>query len=288
MLRKLEEKDLDKYVDMMYELACDFTKSSYPNYSDGVVTKEDFVLDRKRSFKQDNAEILLFSDKNQVLGWVHCYYLAIDNYLTMSTMQASDKFDLMLAEFEQYVADNYPTYDVWLGFPGENIVAINYVEAHGFKLLDWLQHTMLHLDCYEFIEENKHVSALTMDEYEKFALLHDSVSSAEMYWNSVRIKENFDKWNILTYKNDGELLGAIYFTNTTVSEVFGVDFTNGTYNDDVFEALLVSAANMCKASGMTHLCYLCENKELETVKKTGFDYICEYKGYVKKARSENV
>ena len=44
MLRKLEEKEFDKYLDMMYELACDYSKSSYPTYNDGIQTKEIFYL----------------------------------------------------------------------------------------------------------------------------------------------------------------------------------------------------------------------------------------------------
>ena len=288
MLRKLEEKELDKYIDMMYELACDFTKSSYPTYNDGVETKETFVLDSKKAFIQDDAEILLFCDEDKVLGWIHYYFIADDNYLATASMQASNKFDLMLAEFEQYVVDNYPSYDIWLGFSSQNIIAINYVEAQGYKQHGHLQHTMLHLDDYEFIEENKHASTLTMDEYEAFGLLHDSVNSDEMYWNSERIKNNFDKWNILTYKKDTELLGAIYCVNKTISEIFGVDFTDDTYNDVVFEALLVGIANRCKENGTKYLCYFCENNQLDTVKKLGFSHIDEYKGYVKKARNENV
>lgn len=39
MLRKLEEKEINNYIDFAYTLALDITKSSYPTFTDGVKSK---------------------------------------------------------------------------------------------------------------------------------------------------------------------------------------------------------------------------------------------------------
>ena len=281
MLRKLEDKEFDIYVDMMYELACDYSKSSYPTPNNGIETKESFIAYNKKALSEDNAEILLFCDEDEVLGWINYYFLKDDNYLDTDSMQASSKFDVMLSEFEQFVAEKYPTYDLWLGFSSKNTDATNYVEKHNFTLLDRAHNMILHLDKYNPIKNDELVEELIFEEYEPFSRLHDLVCPDDVYWNSERIKANFDKWKIFTYKSNGELLGSIYLRN---SEIFGVDFTENVYNAKVFESLLIGMVNNFKLVGKDYINYFCNDQELEIVKKVGFNYIDEYKSYLKKGK----
>lgn len=43
MLQVLEKKDFDQYINMAYEISSDLSRTSFPVYTDGVKTKEDFV-----------------------------------------------------------------------------------------------------------------------------------------------------------------------------------------------------------------------------------------------------
>ena len=49
MLRVLEEKNFDQYIDFVYSLALDQTKSVYPTYTDGIKTKGDFIARASRN-----------------------------------------------------------------------------------------------------------------------------------------------------------------------------------------------------------------------------------------------
>lgn len=82
MLRVLEEAEFDKYIDFAYNLALDLTKSSYPTYTDGIKTKEDFIARAKVSFRKESEEIMLFEVDGSVEGWIHYYVLKEDeNYV---------------------------------------------------------------------------------------------------------------------------------------------------------------------------------------------------------------
>ena len=226
---------------------------------------------------------MLFSDEDEVLGWIHYYFLKEDDYLDTISMQASSKFGTMLSEFEQIILEKFPTYDFWLGFSSKNMDATNYAEEHGFSFNDRSHNTILHLKGYKPLEGDESVVKLMIEDYEPFAQLHDLVCSDEMFWNSRRIKENFDKWKIFTCKDNGELLGSVYLRN---SEIFGFDFTNAVYNADVFRLLLIGMVNDCKNEGKDYIYYFCNDEELEIVKEIGFNYIDEYKLYLKKGKGD--
>ena len=60
MLRPCTKTEFEKYIDFIYELATDFTKSGYPTYADGVKTKEMFIERSLKTFERETEEMLLF------------------------------------------------------------------------------------------------------------------------------------------------------------------------------------------------------------------------------------
>lgn len=71
MLKKLQERDFDRYVDFAYELALDMTKSGYPTYADGIKTKDDFITRARRAFSRDTEGILLFERDGTTAGAIY-------------------------------------------------------------------------------------------------------------------------------------------------------------------------------------------------------------------------
>lgn len=49
MLRICTEQEYEKYIDFVYEIAIDQSKSGYPTYSDGIKTKEMFIESSKKA-----------------------------------------------------------------------------------------------------------------------------------------------------------------------------------------------------------------------------------------------
>ncbi len=60
MLRTLKQEEFEQYAEFAFSLVLDLSKSSYPTYTDGIKTKEDFIRTAKKALEKENEEILLF------------------------------------------------------------------------------------------------------------------------------------------------------------------------------------------------------------------------------------
>ncbi len=78
MLIPLQEKDLNQYVDFVYELALDPARTFYPVFFDGIKTKEDFIARVRKAFSRPEDEILLCQVNGTVEGWLHYFHLPGD------------------------------------------------------------------------------------------------------------------------------------------------------------------------------------------------------------------
>lgn len=285
MLEVLKEHQFNNYIDYIYSLAINPQKSSYPCYSDGIKTKEDFVTISKGSFEKDNENILIFKKNDVVKGWVHYYTLPEDKYLTFHSFQSDEFMTIMFEEFLEYVNEKYPTFDLWMGFPKDNNDAISFLKSHGFEMIERSHNMVFHLN-----EKSKNflvskVDKLKLEEYEEFRKLHDQID-CDMYWNSDRIYERFDRWNILVFRNEfSEIQSALYYIDIRLMvEVFGTDYINNQYDSGSFEMLVKKCINECVSAGAKHLVYFVNDNEYDVLKKIGFDDIGEYQCYLRRAK----
>lgn len=153
MLHSLLQEDLDKYIDLIWKLAQDQTKSGYPTYTDGIKTKQDFILREKESFSRDNEEILLFEQNGQVEGWLHYCVIPQDSYLSLCTCNIRKDMKTALEEFLAYVKDRFPGNELYLGFPKCNTDAISLLQEQGFDCIEDSFNDVLFLDTYELLPE---------------------------------------------------------------------------------------------------------------------------------------
>lgn len=133
MLNVLAKEDFEKCIGFAYDLALDPTITSYPVYYDGVKTREDFIRRAEEAFHNQNEEILLFSDEDSALGWIHYYYLPEDNYLGTVSLSIRKNKETAMDEFLLYVEQKYPGCHIYLGFPEENQEAISALIHHDFR-----------------------------------------------------------------------------------------------------------------------------------------------------------
>ena len=148
MLRRLEEKDFDKYIDFAYDLATDPAKSGYPLYSDGIKTKERFVTRARKAFERPEEEILLFEKDDKVRGWIHYCHLEEDNYAGTYAFCIEDDTAAAIDEFIDLVRSQYPTCELYLGFSKKNIEAARELEAQGFERIEESYNDILNFDNY--------------------------------------------------------------------------------------------------------------------------------------------
>jgi len=282
MLVKLEEKDFGKYIDSIYELALDRSKSMYPIYSDGIKTKKDFVDKALKSFSVDDEEILLFVLDDIVLGWVHYYYLKDDNYFSAQTFQAQAHIDIMFKEFYEFAKQNYSGCDFYFGIPDDNITLHQELLNHNFKISNDCYNTVCFLKNYQPQSISNSVKKITKEEFSKFEVLH-IVGHDEMYWNCERLYNHFDKWHIYIFEEDNITKGAIIFTVMTdqMAEIFCVDYLNNEFNEHIFSELVKQSLNTCKELYVHALVFFVEGFEHNSATKLGFTSLGKYLCFTK-------
>lgn len=279
MLVKLKEEDFDLYIDFIYSLAIDITKSGYPTYTDGIKTKENFIMKSKSVFQDKNTEILLFIFEGKVEGWIHYYFLPEDHYISTSSFNINRGMKEALREFYSFVKKSFPGNTLWLGFSDSNKEAIEFLREEKFICMDQNNHYVLNFDDYTIRSESNSIKKITRDSYDDFRQLH-SLIDHDMYWNSERLLEKIDNWNIYVYYQDGKPVGAIYFINLTLMlEIFGLDYAKKRFDFEIYKKLLVKCLNEGKKTNVKHLTYFAEECEDSVLKELGFRLISKYSCY---------
>ena len=209
MLKKLEKQDFDRYVEFAYELALDMTKSGYPTYADGIKTKKDFIDRARKAFSRDGEEILLFERGGKATGWIHYYHLPEDRYLDTCSFCVAEGMGEALAEFIAFAHDQFPGSELYLGFPKENMEAVEVLDTCGFERLEERYNDVLDFDHYILRPESKDVISIMRDNFQLFADIHSQYDK-DMYWNSERILKAIDEWRIFVLLRKEKTVGAIY------------------------------------------------------------------------------
>lgn len=156
-----------------------------------------------------------------------------------------------LTEFLAFTRDQYPGSELYLGFPKENLAAVAFLDGQGFPRIEESYNDALHFCDYTLHSENPNVIPITRENYPLFSALH-SQQDGNMYWNSERILQVMNQWQIYVLLREGEATGAIYCRtkdDKVLSEIFGVDFPHGVYNGETFRDLLTVALNHKKRRG---------------------------------------
>lgn len=282
MLQKLTKaEETERYLDFAYRLALEPAHSGYPTYADGVKTRQDFIRQTERALREENQGILLFEKEGRAAGWIQYYCIPEDHYFSASSFLTKTGTAQALKEFLAFGTEYYPDCDVWLGFPAENREAVEYLESHSFQQLEHSQHEMLFFEEYAPLPETGDIRKVTEENFSEFRQLHDPIAE-EMYWNSDRLFEALDRWEIYLFYENGRAEAAIYWMDETLMlEIFGMDFRNGLFREELFRGLLVKCLNEGKNSGAKALCYFMEEREKQLAAPLGFRHIGEYRCFRK-------
>lgn len=282
MISILQIKDFNKYIDFVWELAQDQTKSGYPTYTDGIKTKQDFINRERKAFSSENEDILLFTLNGQTEGWIHYCARPQDNYLDTCTFNIRTGISTALEEFIAYARKHFPGYELYLGFPKCNREAVAYLQEKGFDCIEESFNDVLFLNTYKLLPESPQIVPVTRENFARFRDIHDQIQG-QMYWNSDRLFNNLDNWKIYLYEKNGKAAGAIYYIDEEVMlEIFGVDFFNRVYDKEVFQALLTRVLNEEKKNGAKYFCFFTDRDSHSACLELGFHSVGEYVCYWKK------
>lgn len=276
MLIKPTREEAERYIDEAYELALDQSRSGYPTYADGIKKKEDFIQSCRRGMEAQNREILLYHEYGNAAGWIQFYFLEDDGYLQTEIFNIAGNIRLALEEFISYCQENYGGYELYLGFPGCNTSAVDYLTELGWACTERDYNDELFLSDYELCPEGESIVKVNGENFFDFRNLH-MLSEGGMYWTCDRLYDALDEWEIWLYYKKEQPAAAIYYTTyDDLAEIFGVDYVDGIFNEDAFNALVTKALNECKCGGRRCMVFFNDEESQNAALKIGFKCIGEY------------
>ena len=260
----------------------DLTKSSYPTYTDGIKTKEDFVQKARVSFKKDNQEILLFELDGSVEGWIHYYVLKEDAYVSFNAFNINKSAAQAVDEFITYISEKYSGCILYFGLPADNVEVVSHLEKIGFEKEDENYVDVMFFENYQYLSEENGLVKVTKENFDEFAKIHKAHGD-DMYWNNERILKAFDEWEMYLFYEEGQAIGAILycFIENMMMEIFSIDFIDNQYDETIFRTLLIKALNEGKKSGISSLTFFNEDDGHSVVQELGFTHISEYVLYTR-------
>lgn len=280
MLIKATVDDIKKYGDFIYQLALNPAKSCYPTYADGIKTKIDFLVAAERAVKEETSELLLFSVDEIVEGWITYFWIPEDKYLQLTGFNINCRTQQALTEFFKFIETMFDGYTAYFGYSEVNRDAICFLEKQGFRCIEKNCNHSFFFDSYTLKEHSSDVERVSQNNFDKFRAVY--CADPEAYWNADRIFEAIDDWTIFVYNQADTPIAAIFLTGEDgCYEVFGAEFIDGIFRENVFRELLTASLNECKHMGARYMTYFCGEDEKAIMDELGFKYVGQYFLYMK-------
>lgn len=276
MLIRPTAEEAEKYIDFAYELALDPTRSGYPTYTDGIKTKEDFVESCRFGFSRDDRQTLLYLENGTVSGWIKFLLEKESGYIETNIFNIAGNFQYALQEFVAYCRENFAGYRVYMGFPGDNQAAVDYLTKIGWPCEEHSYNNVLFFENYELIPESENIVRVTRENYVDFRKLHEAVQGS-MYWNADRLYESLDHWDIFMCHENGEPTAAIYNRDAEIlMHIYGVDYQNNIYQPEAFRILMAKTLNECKRNNKTSMVFFGDEENQQDALAMGYHCVGEY------------
>lgn len=280
MLAKAALQDIEKYGNMVYELSLNPAKSSYPTYTDDIKTKADFLERATKAAEEEDSELLLFVLDGNIEGWITYFLIPEDKYLQLTGCNINRGLTQALTELLALLESRFEGYTLYFGFPSENQDAASFLQSHGFQRMEEEWNHSFFFDSYHPMKQVQNTEKISKNNFDKFRAVYHP--SPETYWNCSRILETIDNWTIFVY-NEGETPAATIFLqgNQGHYEIFGMNFADGEFKENVFRELMIASLNECKRINAKFMTYFCQDKEKHVLSELNFRCVGQYVLYIK-------
>lgn len=272
MLRPMMETDWHTCRERAWNLACSLQTSGFHTYLDGVKTRADFDRRVARAFTDDTETLLMLTDdQSDFRGLIQCFCLREEQYVQTCHFLTEDGWqETALEQFLAYAREHYPGMELNMGFPAENVRAVQSFAKQGLAPVEKSSVWMAHADTWTPGTVPPQVRPLDDENLDAFHRLHDA---QDMYWTTERILGAREQWQVLLYGTEAVLYAM---TGEPMAEIFGVDDAEG-FSAERFVGLVSGLMNRLAEA---HLCYFTESRQEEALLPAlGFQSICRYNCY---------
>ena len=139
---------------------------------------------------------------------------------------------------------------------------------------------------YAISSNNNLVINLKPNNYKEFAIFHDT-NNPEMYWNSQRLLEKPNSFDIFILMKDEKIVGSIIISIYEVvgkkaAEIFGLTIDDKFQDAGLELALLSKSIKSTLDKGVENIIYFIEKdskNELDAATQIGFKEVDDYNSY---------
>lgn len=273
-----DNNDLDKAIEFAWNVTKREKKVGYPEKIWEYDCLREVFL---KSFNHKDDKILLLKSEEGIEGVVCLFVDLEEKYLqTMGGIYYKDDFEHTIDRFIEYLREYYKHFEIIIGYTSMDKSILKVLERKG-QVLDQSEFFKLHRNNLNPKENREDIKLLTMEHFESFAKIHDKMNP-EMFWNSERLRKNFNKWRIFTFykeeKIGGYVLSMIY--DNSIGEIFTIT-TTMNIDDDILESLVYMACKDMFNMGSTGIISSCDigSFERELYNNLGFESTNDYISY---------
>lgn len=239
MLRKLKLNEIEIASNLAYSLSLNPETNSYQLHN----SREEYLKSFNRSLELLDRELLGFFKKDDLIAVIYLDVLKEDFYLQTLGLFIKSEFEKVMFEFLKYIKMKYTGYDIYIGYPKENVKAINYLLTHGFILTESSIDQRLKRDEFKPSDLKNNITKINYNNFDDFAKFHDSKAS-DLYWISRRLRKHIEDWIIYSYWSGSQLKASIISKKgATWVEIFALLIDDEILYSGVEEDMITATLN---------------------------------------------
>ncbi len=216
MLRSLKQREIKAAAKLAYNLSLNKATNSYTLRE----SFHEYEAAFNYAFDALNYELLGYFNNKELIAVISFYTLKKDLYLQTNAVFIKTESETVLTEFINYLKVKYSGYEVFSGYPKENELIIAFLLKQDFQIIE--SSIDMRLKRSEFTPSNiiNPLIKTNHDNYFDFAEFHDK-KALDVYWNSQRIKADFENWIIYAYCHASKVRASITIKRN-VGEIFSL------------------------------------------------------------------
>lgn len=192
-------KNIDEVYDFVYEMSCDNHMASYPR----MVTEEKITKNLLKAIESNNQNLLAFYNEEVLFGVCIYFWIEKENYAQASVFLIKNDYEMIASQFIGHIESRLKGYELLIGVPMTNDVAISYFNDHDMKCIE--SSIVTHKMCVNVKESFNHpnVMTVTKENFGEYRDFHDQYAIPyEMYFTSKNLLDSIDDFEILMFKDE--------------------------------------------------------------------------------------
>lgn len=273
----------EEIIDFAWGLSQDNLNASYPR-KESIIELKKYI---KKFIDADSKNVIASYQQGVLCGICLYFWIAEEKYVQTKVFLIKDDYDQIAEEFINYISTQLAGYEFFItGIPFTNQDANKYFKKKNIACNESSIVTEMYNLEPRIYQRNQCVEEINKNNFNEYAKFHDRYAiPLEMYYNSTNLLKDMERFRVLVYRNDNDIVGNIFVKNVRdTAEVFGL-FVHEKYENKGIESILINEmlTNLYNEFGaIKEIVYFIEEdctNELNAALTAGFEVQAKYRCY---------